>query len=604
MSQKIDEKLKNLNESELTLYKVRHSAEHVLMQAMESLGYKLYKAMGPATEDGFYFDFEILEGLITEDDFPRIEDQMAKVVSQNLPITRTEITVEKARELFFNNPYKQEWINEAESRGETISVYWTGEPEQEGSFVDLCAGPHVESTGQIKAFKLLSIAGAYWRGNENNKMLTRIYGTAFGSKDELEKYTWQIEEAKKRDHRKLGKELDLFTFSDLVGAGLPLFTPKGTALRNELYNALLQISRRYKMLPVTIPHFAKIKLYEISGHAAKFSGELFRVISHYDEEFVLKPVNCPHHTQIYASRPRSYRELPLRYMESTMQHRDEKPGEIGGLTRTRSFTVDDGHIFCRVDQIKDEAKNICHIIKEFYTGLGMYGNHWVSLSVRDYQHPEKYIGDPADWDQAEAMLQEISDELGLKAQKMEGEAAIYGPKLDYMFKDSLGNERQLATVQVDFAMPKRFQLTYTDPNGQDATPVMIHRAILGSYERFLAILIEHFAGAFPVWLHPTQVQVIPIGENQLEYAYQIQNQLLEQIPDLRIEIDESNETLQKKIRNAQMEKIPYMIIVGGKEQENKTINVRLRSGETLGELAVAEFNQRIGDKIQTKALDL
>ncbi|NTV31146.1 threonine--tRNA ligase [candidate division WWE3 bacterium] len=580
------------------LLHLRHTSAHLLAAAVLELWPETKQTIGPAIDTGFYYDFEFAKP-ITEEDLPKIEAKMAELLNGWFTITHREVSPEEAKQLFSNNQYKHELIDEFASEGQTLTVYTSG------SYTDLCRGGHVEHPAkEIGGFKLLSIAGAYWRGDEKNKMLTRIYGTAFPTKNELEKYLAELEEAKKRDHRKIGKELDLFAFSDLVGAGLPLFTPNGTIIRMELQNALFEISRKYSVLPVTIPHLAKIKLYETSGHAQKFAGELFRVISHYDEEFVMKPVNCPHHTQIYASQPRSYRDLPLRYMESTMQYRDEKPGEIGGLTRVRSITCDDGHTFCTVDQIKEEAQNICRIIEEFYTGLGLFGNHWVSLSVRDPQKPDAYIGEPADWERAEMMLQLISDQLGLNAIRQEGEAAIYGPKLDYMFKDSLGKERQLATVQIDFAMPKRFGLTYIDQQGSEQTPVMLHRAILGSYERFLAILIEHFAGAFPLWLHPTQVALIPISENQLEYARAIEQKIRELMPTVRLSIDTSNETLQKKIRNAQMLKTPYMLVIGGKEQQNNTVNVRLRTGESLGELTPEEFAKRIVEKTNQRSLDL
>ncbi|HVY53423.1 MAG TPA: threonine--tRNA ligase, partial [Gammaproteobacteria bacterium] len=458
-----------------------------------------------------------------------------------------------------------------------------------GEFTDLCRGPHVSNTKELDsvAFKLTRVSGAYWRGDETRQQMQRVYGVAFLSQKDLDQYFRNLEEAEKRDHRKLGRELDLFTFSDLVGPGLPLYTPRGTIIRQELQRALNEMSQKYGMQAVSIPHLAKLELYKISGHAEKFDDELFRVKSHYNQEFVLKPVNCPHHTQIYAAKPRSYRDLPLRLMESTMQYRDEKPGEIGGLTRTRGFTVDDGHIFCRVDQIKQEAVNIVHSIREFYSSLDMWGNHWVSLSLRDPKTPEKYIGDPADWASAEAVLSEISAEQKLNAQPMEGEAALYGPKLDFMFKDALGNERQLATIQLDFAMPKRFDLTYTDSDGQSKNPVMIHRAILGSYERFLAILIEHYAGAFPVWLAPEQVRVIPISEKQAEYAEKITTELYEN--SIRFELDASGQSLGKRIREAELAKVPYILILGEKEVESTTVTVRHYQNGDQGAVKLADF---------------
>jgi len=591
-----------MSKNEKQLLKVRHSAEHVLTMAIKKLGYKFHMAMGPATDTGFYFDFELLEGEISEKDFEKIEDEMKLIISKNLPITNQSIDINVARKLFKNNPYKQEWLDEIENKNDQATVYWIGNPNEAESFVDLCKGPHVSSTKEIIAIKLLSIAGAYWKGNENNKMLTRIYGTAFETQKDLDEYLRKVELNKQRDHRKLGKELDLFTFSDLVGAGLPLYTPKGTTIKNELQKHLLSISKKYGMQQVSIPHLAKIELYEISGHASKFKNELFMVKSHYNQEFVLKPVNCPHHTQIYDSRPRSYKDLPLRYIESTMQYRDEKPGEIGGLTRTRGFTVDDGHTFCRVDQIKKEALIIGKIIEEFYTGCGMWGKHWVSLSVRDYSSPEKYIGEKSDWDKAEQMIKEVSSELKLDGRIIEGEAAIYGPKIDYMFYDALGNERQLATIQVDFAMPKRFKLKYIDQNGKAQTPVMLHRAILGSYERFLTILIEHFKGAFPTWISPIQVSIIPISENQNGYANKIREILEDN--DIRVEIDDRNETMGNKIRKAQEQKIPYMLLIGKKEEEAKTVSLRTRDGQQKNNISLETFTKTVINNIISKSLDL
>ncbi len=586
------------NNQKEELHNIRHSAEHILTLAMLRLyPGKFLPAMGPATDDGFYLDFDSINDFkISETDFAAIEAEMAKIVKENLPIIREEINLEKAKEIFKDNPYKMEWLESITNRNEIITTYTIGE------FVDLCAGPHVRYTSKVKAFKLLSIAGAYWHGDEKNKMLTRVYGTAFDSKEELEKYLNNIEEAKKRDHRKLGKELDLFCFSDLVGPGLPLFTPKGTILKEELQKHVEKICRGFGFQKVSTPHLAKIELYETSGHAKKFGEELFHVTSSRKHDFVLKPVQCPHQTQIYASKPRSYRDLPIRYMESEKQYRAEKAGEVGGLNRVYAITCEDGHSFCRVDQVKNEVVNMVNIIKDFYTTLGLWKNNWISLSVRDYKHPEKYIGEPEDWDTCEKMLEEVSNELDLKAIRCEGEAALYGPKLDFMFKDALGNEIQIPTVQLDFATPKRFSLAYTDKDGSEQTPVMVHRAILGSYERFLALIIEHFAGAFPIWLAPTQIKIIPITDNQLEYAQEIGKILIDN--EIRFEIDDKSETMQNKIRNAAGEKIPYMIIIGGREAENKTISVRQRDGQDLGNMSLTDFLKQINIQIKEKSLNL
>ncbi|MFW5703226.1 MAG: threonine--tRNA ligase [Patescibacteria group bacterium] len=569
---------------------LRHSTAHLLAAAVLKLYPSAKPTIGPATNEGFYYDFDLVEP-VSEDDLKKIEKTMKKLVNSWKSFERSEVSVEKARERFHDNPYKLELIEEISTKGEPITLYTSGE------FTDLCRGGHIDDPYKtLKAFKLLTVSGAYWRGDEKNTMLTRISGTAFPSKEELNEYLMLREEAKKRDHRRLGQQLDLFTFSELVGSGLPLFTPKGTIIRQKLQDALMSISEKYGYQQVTIPHIAKLALYETSGHAQKFENELFRVQSHYNQEFVMKPVNCPHHTQIFASQQRSYRDMPIRYIESTMQYRDEKPGEIGGLTRVRAITCDDGHTFCRVSQIKEEVINLCSIIREFYTALGMYGNHWVSLSVRDYTSQEKYIGNVEDWEQAESMLQEISDELGLDAKKIEGEAAIYGPKLDFMFKDALGNERQLSTVQLDFAMPKRFGLSYINEEGENETPVMIHRAILGSYERFLAILIEHFAGAFPLWLAPVQVCVIPVSDKHTSYAKKVNDYLKNN--GIRTELLADQKTVSYKIRQSTLQKVPYMGIIGDTEvdssnNDNLPVSVRTREGDDLGVMSVDSLLQKL-----------
>ncbi len=574
--------MKEIKENE-KLHKIRHSLAHLMAMVVLEMFPDTKLTIGPVVDNGFYYDFDLPEGVsISSDNFKKIEKGIKKLIGGKLDFTCENIDENKARDIFKNNPYKAELIDGIIGKGSEISIYRTG------NFVDLCEGPHIKNTSEINpdAFMITRTAGAYWRGDEKNKMLTRVYGVAFENKDNLEKYIKMQEDAKARDHRKLGKELDLFTFSPLVGAGLPMFTPKGTIIRTELQNALSKISKKYGMMPVTIPHIAKRALYETSGHAQKFGDELIKVIGHYDE-FVMKPVNCPHHTQIYASRPRSYRDLPLRYMESTMMYRDEKPGELSGLTRVRAITVDDGHIFCTTEQIKEEVKNISKIIEEFYTELGMFGDHFVSLSVRDPKKYDSYIGEEKDWNTAEDMLQKISDELNLDAVRVEGEAAIYGPKLDYMFKDSLGRETQLATIQIDFAMPKRFELVYIDNDGKEKTPVMIHRAILGSYERFMAILIEHFAGAFPFWLSPVQVNIIPISETHKKYALQVCANLRKF--DIRVEIDDSDETLGKKIRNTKIAKVPYYFVIGDAELKNNTVTVESRDDGKIGEQTIKEF---------------
>jgi threonyl-tRNA synthetase len=580
---------------------LRHSAEHVLHKSVELLFPGALKVMGPAIENGFYHDYDYV-GKISEDDLPRLEAKMQEIIDAKLPINQRESTFEEVRGIFKDNQYKLDTIDEIESKGEIPSVVEMGEKGGVFYDIDLCKGPHVKSTGKIKAFKLLSLAGAYYKGDENNKMLGRIYGTAFDSPEKLQEHLNFLEDVKKRDHRKIGKELDLFSFSPLIGPGLPVFTPKGTVIKEELQKHIERICYDYGFDKVMTPHLAKISLYEKSGHAKKFGEELFHVSAEHGQEFVMKPVQCPHQTQIYASKPRSYRDLPIRYMESEKQYRAEKPGEVGGLNRVYAITVEDGHTFCRVDQIKEELKGMVKIVEEFYSALGLWGNHWVSLSVRDYDHPEKYIGEPEDWDECEKMLQEVSAELGLAAVRCEGEAALYGPKLDFMFKDALGKDIQIPTVQVDFATPKRFGLEYTNQEGKKVPPVMVHRAVLGSYERLMALLIEYFVGAFPVWLSPVQAAIIPIGEKHIDYAKELAKKMKKE--GLRVEVNDKDNKMQAKIREAQMQKVPYMLIIGDREVENEEVSVRLRSEENKGAMKTQEMIAKIKSIYLTKSLEL
>ena len=426
--------------------------------------------------------------------------------------------------------------------------------------------------------KLIRISGVYLDGNSNNEMITRISGKGFNNKDELKKYNDFLQEAKERDHRKIGQDLDLFCFSDYVGPGLPLYTPRGTIIKDELQKEIEQVCKKYGFQKVSCPALADISLFETSVHAAKFNDELFRVSSPKGHEFVLKPVQCPHHTQIYASKIRSYKDLPIRYMESDKQYRAELQGAVSGLSRVYAITVEDGHSFCRIDQVKKEVKNMCNLIKEFYTRMGLWKNNWISLSVRDYNHPENYIGNKEDWDVCEQMLQEVSDELGLNAKRCEGEAALYGPKLDFMFEDALGREIQIPTVQLDFSTPKRFNLSYINENGEKVPPVMVHRAVLGSYERFLVLLLEQTKGVLPLWLSPVQVNIIPVNMNyHNDYCKKLKEKLLEE--DIRVEYDDSEESMNKKIRQSNIMKNPYTIIIGDKERDNNLISYRKYGSE-------------------------
>lgn len=558
----------------------RHTLAHLLAAAVIEQYPHAKLTLGPAIETGFYYDVDFSDGETPGDsNLKDLQKTMKKLINKWTEFTHQEVTADAARAQFVGNQFKIELINEIEARGETITLYTCG------GFTDLCRGGHCENPKaeiDTDAFKLDKIAGAYWRGDEKNKMLTRIYGLAFDKKEELESYESQLEEAKARDHRKLGKELDLFTFSELVGSGLPLFTPKGTMMRDLIVDKIMKIQAKYGYQKVTIPHITKSDLYKMSGHWDKFQDGLFHVKGNSEVEFVMKPMNCPHHTQIFDSKPRSYKELPIRYAETTMVYRDEQAGELIGLGRVRSITQDDGHVFCTVDQIDQEVENIVKVIQEFYTSLGMYkdGSFWVSLSVSDPAKPEEYLGDPENWKRSEDILENVAKRLNLPYKRIVGEAAFYGPKLDFMFKDAIGRERQLATAQLDFVQPERFSLSYTDNTGTKQTPVMIHRAIAGSLERFMAIMIEHFAGNFPLWLSPVQIAITPVAETHVQYAREVAEILRKQ--GFRIELDDSNESMGKKIRAAKKDRLPYFIVIGDKEVETNTVTLESRdNGESI-----------------------
>lgn len=565
----------------------RHSAAHVLAAAVLQMHPDAKLGVGPAVDNGFYYDFETKEP-ITDAHLKEIEKRMKKLIGRDVTFVHKEISLDEARALFpqSTQPYKAELIDDLAADGETTASIYTS-----GDFTDLCKGPHVHSSKQINpdAFKLMRVAGAYWKSDETRAQLTRVYGVSFATKEELTAHLHMLEEAKKRDHRKLGKELDLFTFSDLVGAGLPLFTPKGTLLRDLIVDKIQGLQKNYGYQKVTIPHITKKDLYETSGHWAKFGDELFKVTGQSDQEFVMKPMNCPHHTQIFAAHKRSYRELPLRLMETTTVYRDEQAGELLGLSRVRSISQDDGHVFCAPEHIAAEVGGIIDVIRAFYTSLNMFeeGKYWVSVSVRNPETPDKYLGNGARWDEAERILEDIAIKENLPYTRVEGEAAFYGPKIDFMFKDAIGREWQLATAQLDFVMPERFGLRYTDATGAEQTPVMIHRAIAGSLERFLSVIIEHFAGAFPLWLAPTQAVIIPVSEKFADYAERVRAQL--SAANLRVTVDNQSDTLGKRIRAAQKEKIPYMLIVGEKEVADGTVSVRSRDDGDDGVHTVADF---------------
>jgi threonyl-tRNA synthetase len=563
------------------LQNLRHSLAHLLAAAVMELWPDTKRTIGPAIDDGFYYDFEFTHP-ISDDDLPVIEARMRALLPSWTGFTRREVSADEAREAYKGNPYKRELIDEFANQGQTLTFYTSG------SYTDLCRGGHADNMSAIDpaSFKLTKVAGAYWRGNEKNPMLTRIYGYAFSSKAELDAYVAMMEEAKKRDHRKLGTELDLFAFSPLVGSGLPLFTPKGVLLRQALTDFVWELMKPYGYERVWIPHLAKSDLYKTSGHWDKFEDDLFHVSSKKTEEaFVLKPMNCPHHTQIYASKPRSYRDLPLRYSEVTTVYRDENTGQLQGLSRVRSITQDDAHVFCRPDQIHDEALAMYRIIEAFYAAFKMPLR--VRLSIRDPKKPEKYLGGDDVWSAAESTLAELMKEVGREVEVGEGEAAFYGPKLDFIAKDAIGREWQLATIQLDFVQPERFGLEYADAEGGRTRPVMIHRAILGSVERFLGILIEHFAGDFPLWLAPVQIRVLPVADRHDAFANTLVTELLSY--GLRAEADVTVESVGKKIRNAEQAKMPIMLVVGDKEVDGGMLTVRRRGSKDQETMAKDAF---------------
>lgn len=605
------------NHTEEELDKMRHSTAHLMAAAVQSLWPDAKFGVGPAVKNGFYYDLDLPVSLAPED-LNKIEQKMRELKNKKLGYERVEMPIDQAIDYMGNHQqdYKVELLKLLKEKGSTAVAAETGDADavgaegvdqvsfyKTGDFVDLCRGPHVDSSNQVGVFKLMNIAGAYWRGNEKNKMLQRIYGAAFFTKEEMDYYLWQLEEAKKRDHRRLGPELDLFTFSELVGAGLPLFTPKGALMRRLLEDFIqsLQEPRGYQR--VLIPHITKSDLYKVSGHWDKYKDDLFHVSGKSGEDFCIKPMNCPHHTQIYASRMRSYRDLPIRLSEVTAVYRDELPGTLQGLSRVRMITQDDAHVFCRPDQVLAEAGSIYDLVQDFYKPFGMELE--VRLSLWDPEHPEKYLGDAEFWESTQEKLREVLRSKNATWTEEKGEAAFYAPKIDFIAKDALDREWQLATIQLDYNLPERFQLSYIAPDGKETRPVMLHRAVLGSVERFMSILIEHYAGAFPTWLAPVQAVVIPIAERHNDYAEEVVQKLRSANPSglmtsLRVELDADSERMQKKIRNAQLQKIPYMLVVGDKEAEQGQVAVRKRNGEDLGPMPLAAFVDRVNQEISNK----
>ena len=587
--------------SEEELKSMRHSLAHIMAQAIQHLWPQAKFGVGPAIDNGFYYDVYLDNGTISEADLPKIEEEMRKIVAADYPFERRDVSVEEAIDwaISGNQSFKVELLNDLKRSGTTVASELAGEKMgsvsdgdskvetvslySQGDYTDLCRGGHVDSTGKVGAFKLTKTAGAYWRGNENNPQMQRIYGVAFATQEELDEYLNRLEIAKQRDHRKLGKELDLYTTSPLVGIGLPLFTPRGTILRDIVAQYSNQLRQKFGFEKVWTPHITKKDLYETSGHWAKFGEELFLVKSQEtSDEMALKPMNCPHHTQIFASRPRSYRDMPVRYLETTTDYRDEKTGELGGLNRVRSLTQDDSHIFCRTDQIEEEINNLLSAARELYGSIDMKLR--VRLSYRD--ESDSYLGDLGLWDSAQNQLKSAVEKVGLDYFEQEGEAAFYGPKIDFMATDAIGREHQVATVQLDFVQPQRFGLEYADADGNFTTPVMIHCALLGSIERFLSVFIEHTGGWFPFWAAPEQVRILTINDTVLEYVDKITTILSDialmkpvRYNDVRFTIDSRNESLGKKIREATSMKIPVQLIVGPKDMEANEVSVRTQSGE-------------------------
>ena len=587
--------------SEEELKSMRHSLAHIMAQAIQHLWPQAKFGVGPAIDNGFYYDIYLDNGTISEADLPKIEEEMRKIVAADYPFERRDVSVEEAIDwaISGNQSFKVELLNDLKRSGTTVASELAGEKMgsvsdgdskvetvslySQGDYTDLCRGGHVDSTGKVGAFKLTKTAGAYWRGNENNPQMQRIYGVAFATQEELDEYLNRLEVAKQRDHRKLGKELDLYTTSPLVGIGLPLFTPRGTILRDIVAQYSNQLRQKFGFEKVWTPHITKKDLYETSGHWAKFGEELFLVKSQEtSDEMALKPMNCPHHTQIFASRPRSYRDMPVRYLETTTDYRDEKTGELGGLNRVRSLTQDDSHIFCRTDQIEGEINNLLSAARELYGSINMKLR--VRLSYRD--ESDSYLGDLSLWDSAQNQLKSAVEKVGLDYFEQEGEAAFYGPKIDFMATDAIGREHQVATVQLDFVQPQRFGLEYADADGNFTTPVMIHCALLGSVERFLSVFIEHTGGWFPFWAAPEQVRILTINDTVLEYVDKITTILSDitlmkpvRYNDVRFAIDSRNESLGKKIREATSMKIPVQLIVGPKDMEANEVSVRTQSGE-------------------------
>lgn len=582
---------------------IRHSLAHLLAAVIieKYPGAKL--GIGPTIENGFYYDF-LLPSPISQQDLFTLENKIKALIKRNFKFEKEEISGEKAKEIFKDQLFKLELINELLKDGKPISIYKTFDPASykltaKSYFTDLCAGPHIDSTKEInpEAFKLTKIAGAYWRGDEKNQMLTRIYGVAFESKKELDEYLKLQIELEKRDHRKLGKDLGLLVFSDLVGPGLPLYTQKGAFIRKQIQNYSNELREKIGYQEVHTPNINKGELFKISGHYAKYKDDMFKVSSNYSkEEYFLKPMNCPQHTQIYASQLRSYKDLPLRIADFSNLHRDERPGELSGLTRLRCFSQDDGHCFCREDQIKTEFASVLKVINEAMKTYKL--KYRIRLSLRDENKKDQYLGNDETWEKSQKILKDLLKEKRVDYSEGEGDAAFYGPKMDLIVKDSLGREWQISTIQLDFNMPFNFGLEYIGSDGQKHTPVMIHSAIIGSPERFMGLLIEHYAGIFPLWLAPVQMRILPISKKHKKYAEEINKALID--AGFRAELKDENETIGKKIREGEMQKIPYLLIVGDKEIKSKSVAIRKTGKGDLGAIKFKKFLEQIQIEVKKK----
>lgn len=570
-----------------------HSSAHLMAEAIEDIFPGTKFGIGPAIETGFYYDIDLGDRKIEEEDLRKIEKKFKELASKKEQYKRSEISKADAIKYFTekDDQYKLELIDGLEDG--KITFY------QQGNFTDLCRGPHIPNTGFIKAIKLTNIAGAYWRGNEKNKMLTRIYGVTYPAQKELDEYLVMIEEAKKRDHRKLGKELELFAFSEKVGAGLPLWLPKGAMLRQRLQDFLQAAQLESGYLPVITPHIGNINLYKTSGHYEKYGADSFQSIKtpHEGEEFFLKPMNCPHHCEIYKTSPKSYKDLPVRFAEFGTVYRYEQAGELHGLTRVRGFTQDDAHLFCRPDQVKEEFKKVIDLVLYTFNSLG-FTEYTAQVSLRDKNNKTKYIGSDENWDIAENSIREAAAEKGLVTVEEEGEAAFYGPKLDFMVRDALGRKWQLGTIQVDYNLPERFELEYVDSDNNRKRPVMIHRAPFGSMERFIAVLLEHCGGNLPLWLAPTQVKVLPISEKFQPYAHEVAKEL--KAKNIRAEVDERLEKIGKLIRDTELDKVPYMLIIGEKEMNDRTVAVRRHGKGDQGVVSIEAFAEQVKEEVDSR----